>query len=117
MLFPLKFRATIQRKNAAQDRLGQEIVAGWVDAEEVNCLFLTTSGNKDQTVRKDYQGTVAFYVNATSDIQEGDRVINIRTKAGTIIEAGPFEVLSTKRVPNHISGGIHHISCKLKGYA
>jgi hypothetical protein len=60
---------------------------------------------------------VAFYLSPNSGIEEGDRVVNIRTVGGTVVEPGPFEVVSVKRVPNHLSGKLHHISCKLVGAA
>lgn len=115
--FPLKFRATIERKSSETDRSGQAIESYSVLEDDVKCLYLATSGTKNVTGREQFKTLIAFYVEPNSQIEEGDRVINIRTSAGAVIEPGPFEVESAKRVPNHITGTLHHISVKLAGRA
>lgn len=113
----MKFRSTIQRKTSVFDRSGQEVVE-WKDFEtNKKCLFLATSGNKNTVAKEQFGAVVAFYMEPNSGIEEGDRVINIRTVTGAVVEPGPFEVISVKRVPNHLSGHLHHISCKLSGAA
>jgi hypothetical protein len=118
MLFPLKFRATIRRNTTSRDASGQVIVDGYDEVEAaVPCLFLTTSGNKKNNIVEDFEANNSLYVQAGVDVHEGDIVVNIRTVGGSIIEAGPFQVRSAKEVPNHLTGKIHHISCKLVGVA
>lgn len=116
--FPLKYRATIQRKVTATDRSGQEIITNYATLEDnVKCLFLATSGNKNVVAKEQFSTAIAFYIEAGSGVEEGDRIVNIRTVGGAVIEPGPFEAVSVKRVPNHLSGKVHHISCKLQGAA
>jgi hypothetical protein len=59
---------------------------------------------------------VAFYVEPRCDIEEGDRITDITDKHGNVVEPGPFEVKSVKKVPN-LGGSIHHKSCKIVGVA
>lgn len=113
--FPLKYTATIQRDDPTTDVSGQQI-QNYVDNSVVKCLYLTTSGNKKVQQNEAYEAIVAFYVGPLDDIQEGDLVLNIKDRKGTVVEPGPFEVLSVKRVPG-FSGSLHHQSCKLRGVA
>jgi hypothetical protein len=116
--FPLKYRATITRKVTTTDRSGQEIISNYATLEDnVRCLFLATSGNKNVVAKEQFSTAIAFYLEPGSALEEGDRIINIRTVGGVIIEPGPFEAVSVKRVPNHLTGKVHHISCKLQGAA
>lgn len=107
----------MQRSTSGVDELGQSVTTSWQTFETPKCLFLTTSGNQVVSVRNEFKGTMSFYLEAHSMIREGDRVVNIRDKDGIIIEPGPLEVISTKRVANHLSGKTHHISAKLVGVA
>ena len=115
MFFPLKFRATILRSQRTRDEAGQ-VVNSWATvATDVKCLFLEMSGNKVVGPQEGYNGVFAFYVEPSTDIDEGDRVVDILSIDGSVIEAGPLKVESVKKVGSHISGRVHHISCKLKG--
>lgn len=113
-IFPMAYKATITRKVLDTDRAGQVIVTGYSTVSTIKCLFMTTSGNKRTAMREDYEEVIVFYLEPTADIDEGDRVINITNKLGTVVEAGPFEVLSVKKMPG-LNGRIHHITCKLRG--
>lgn len=115
--FPLKFKATIQRRTSTTDSWGQEINTWATVATDIKCLFLATSGNKNTVAREQFSTVVAFYVDPGADFEEGDRVLDIKNVAGQIIEPGPFEAVSVKRVGSHISGKVHHISAKLVGAA
>jgi hypothetical protein len=114
--FPLKFRATVQRRSATEDDWGQNTYT-YSTLETPKCLFLATSGNKNSVAREQFSTAVAFYVEPTSQIEEGDRVVDIKDALGNIVEPGPFEVVSAKRTGNHLTGKLHHISCKLIGAA
>lgn len=115
--FPLPYRCTLQRGVATTDRSGQAKVAFPTGTLIKKCLYLETSGGKVVTAGESFEGIVAFYVEPSIDIREGDRIINISTKTGQIIEPGPYEVLSVKKVPMLTSSKVHHQSCKLKGLA
>jgi hypothetical protein len=117
MFFPLKFTATLSRAEKSVDKLGQPNVDNWATIETPNCLFYAVAGTKEKVGREDYKVNMAFYVSPTSSIQEGDRVTDIKDAFGAVIEAGPLEVLSAKRVVSHLSGHVHHISCKVVGLA
>lgn len=113
--FPLPYRTTIKRPVTTSQRSGQAKVTSYTTVESsVRCLFLVTSGNKRTAVREDFEAVMAFYVEPSVDIQEGDLVENILDRDGSVIEAGPFEVLSVKKVGG-FKGKVHHQSCKLKG--
>ncbi len=114
--FPLAFKATITRQVTETNRSGQVVVTGYSEVETIKCLFLTTSGNKRTAMREDFEEVLVFYAEATADIDEGDRIIDIKNRSGVVVEEGPFEVLSVKKVAN-LSGSIHHLTCKLKGLA
>jgi hypothetical protein len=115
--FPLPFRATIKRPIVVPQRSGQPKVAAHSTVEPaVKCMFLVTSGNKRTAMREDFEAVMAFYLEPSVDIQEGDIVENILDRNGSVIEPGPFEVLSVKKVGG-FKGKVHHKSCKLRGLA
>lgn len=114
--FPLPFTATRRRKVEATDRSGQKIIDSYTDLLIKRCLFLETSGNKKAVGKEQFEAVVAFYVDPLTDIEPGDLITDIKDKKGSIVEAGPLEVMSAKRVPG-LSGKVHHISCKLSGKA
>lgn len=114
--FPLRYLCTIQSKQTGDtDRSGQEVYT-YTDKSSPKCLYLTTSGGSKSGIREEFQAVVVLYLEAAVDIQEGDRVINIRTKSGQVIEPGPYEVENVKRTPG-LSGRLHHLTVKLKGEA
>lgn len=120
MFFPLKFRCDIKRRHVSEDeRSRQQNIVVWEDfSKDTKCLFIETSGSRDASAPMDrYSGVLGFYVEPATDVHEGDRIVDIRTKDGTVIEPGPFLVLSVKKVVNHLSGQHHHTSCKLQGLA
>lgn len=90
------------------------MTASFSDIAIPKCLFLETSGNKKTVGKEQFESVMAFYVEPGTDIQPGDLIVNITTKSGSVIEAGPLEVVSAKNTPG-LSGKIHHISCKLVG--
>lgn len=112
--FPLPYTCTIERESRERDRSGQPIIT-WKPVGTAKCLFLATSGARRTVVREEFEASVAFYVEADVDLQEGDRISNISGKDG-VIEKGPFLAHSVKKVPN-LSGRVHHQSCKLVGVA
>jgi hypothetical protein len=113
-MFPLNYTATIQRANETTERSGQKKRA-YADLHMgVKCLFLETSGSKIQGPTEGHRGVYAFYVGPETDIEEGDYIIDIKTKLGAVIETGPLYVDSVKKVAD-IFGSIHHLSIKLKG--
>lgn len=115
--FPLPFTTTIERGVVVIQPSGQSYVDSFtVVSTGTKCLFLTTSGNKRTVMREDFEAVMAFYLEPTADVEEGDIVTNIKDKKGTVVEAGRFEVLSVKKVAG-LSGSIHHLSLKLKGLA
>lgn len=115
--FPLPYRATIERGVETVARSGQRKIESYTTVEtNVKCLYLATSGSKRTAVREDFETVLAFYLEPTANIEEGDIVTNIKDKTGTVIEAGRFEVLAVKKVPG-LGGKVHHLSCKLRGLA
>ena len=116
--FPLPLTATIQHRitTPARNRAGQITLATEYETTTTTfkCLFYGYMGGKVTSAREDYDQTGALYCAAGTDIREGDRITNIT--GATMFEAGPFEVLKVTKVTN-FSGGIHHLSCKVKGSA
>lgn len=112
--FPLPHKCTIQGESFTTDKTGQQRAKKVDLYTDVNCLFLEVAGSKESGPRENYGAIFAFYVEPSVDIRRGHFVVNIKDKDGNVIEAGPLEVHSAKRTPN-LSGGVHHISCKLKG--
>lgn len=113
--FPLPYRCTIQRGISTTDRAGQSKISSYAFVATPKCLYLETSGGKVATSGEAFEGIVAFYVEPRVDIREGDHIINIADKKGNVIEPGPYEVLSVKKVPGLVSSAVHHQSCKLRG--
>lgn len=114
MFFPLPHKCTIQEESSTTDMTGQSKKTRVDLYTDVDCLFLEVSGNKKQGPREDFDSVLAFYVEPTVNILRGQFIVDILDKAGNIVEPGPFEVKSAKRTPN-LTGGIHHISCKIVG--
>jgi hypothetical protein len=100
----------------SSDRSGQAKVTSYNDIAVRKCLFLSTSGGKKAIAGEVFDTIFAFYADPTVDIDEGDKIVNIKDKSGHVVEEGPFEIISVKRVPG-LNGRVHHLSCKLKGLA
>lgn len=116
--FPLNYICTIQAEGEAVNDpsgSGQKISAGWVPQSNPRCLYLTTSGGSKTTAGQEaYEAIVVLYLDPGVPIEEGNRVVDIRTRTGEVIEAGPFEVHSVKRTPG-LAGTVHHLTVKLRG--
>lgn len=116
--FPLPHRADITHRveTPIKSRSGQVSLATEYETTSttIKCLFYGYMGGKTTSAREDYDQTGAFYCEGNVDIREGDRVTNI--KGTDDFETGPFEVLKVTRVTN-FSGGLHHLSCKIRGGA
>jgi len=113
--FPLPLRCSIQRSTSTIDRSGQEVQVVSTIKTGVKCVFLETSGNRVNAPQEGHQGVLALYLEPTVDITEGDFVINILDKTGTVIEAGPFYAESVKKIASPVTGRVHHLSLKLRG--
>ncbi len=116
--FPLPHKATTQHRiqAPARNRAGQVVLATEYEptTTDFRCLFYGYMGGKNAAGREDYDQTAALYCEGNVDIREGDRITNVRGKG--LVESGPFEVLKVTRVTN-FSGGVHHLSCKVRGGA
>lgn len=115
--FILPQRATVHKRiePEAQDRSGQlskpEHAA---TGTRIKCLFYGIVGGKKSGPRQEFDQTVAFYCEGTVDIEEGDLVKNVEGFEDAVGQE--FEVLRVTKVTN-FSGGVHHLSCKLRGSA
>lgn len=93
-------RAVIQRDQAGADRWGAQDQASWQDVVTVPCAFWFDKQSSRGPARLEVkaESTVAeneggMLVPAGTDIQIGDRVVNITKPDGvTVFAAGPFHV-------------------------
>lgn len=118
MFFPLKFKCTIQGATTSRNTTTGQTTQSWTArSTDSPCLFLSITGNKKTTTKEEFESGMALYLAPTVVVLEGDRIVSIKNAAGTVIETGPFEVLSVKKVVNHLTGYVHHLSCKIRGTA
>ena len=110
-------RCTIARKTyGAKDAHGQETEA-WADiATDVHCRLAWQS--ELYMTQEWYDGKVVtvpryvLYLPKSQSIVPRDRVTNITHKNGTLMDAGPFDVLEANtRSDKH---GPHHVECLVR---
>jgi len=117
VFFPLKFKCTVERKTTTTNpKSGQQNITWVVVNDSMDCLFLETSGNKKANAPMErFQGVIAFYADPDADLQEGDKIIDTKDRFGIVVEPGPYQVVSVKKVVDFNNGRVHHLSCKLTG--
>lgn len=97
-------KSRIKTTNAAGQRVASWSSIRYLDAP---CWYSTRSGAVRAAPVVEYQETISLIVPAEIEVSEYDRIYDIKDRDGNILDAGPFEVVSTLTKTNFY-GRKHH---------
>lgn len=96
-------RAAVQRDtNGSNDDWGQPEPPNWTThIAALPCFYFTQSRAETRDQITTVVAVNRLFIPKTADVSERDRILDIRDRAGNVIEAGPFNIRTVEYKKDH----------------